>query len=306
MNESSLTLEQAIATTNVINPRHVEWHRIQRISYLIRQSLRYTYPGPVYDLNQRLMLLPPPAYGRQRLLDHRLHISIPTHTLTRQQDCFGNEEINLVIPHVEQTVDFEACILVERSAEDNPHTLPATWLTDSRLLAPSRLTQPDDALRAVATTLLATGKEHSALALEISSWTHHALTYAHGITGIHTTASQALALGHGVCQDYAHIMLTLCHLCALPARYVSGHMLGEGGTHAWVEVLVPTPDQPTDATILAFDPTNDKMADLNYISIAVGRDYYDVAPTSGTFRATYQGTLTTHKRVSLALLQYLS
>jgi transglutaminase-like putative cysteine protease len=306
MNSGSLTLEQAIATTNDINPHHVEWHRIGCINYLIRQSLRYTYPGPVYDLNQRLMLLPPPSYGTQRLLDHRLHISLPDHTLTCQQDSFGNQEINLVIPHIEQQVDFEACILVERCTQNTPHTVPATWLTDLRLLAPSRLTAPDDALRTIASTLLAAGKEHAALAHEISSWTHHALSYAHDITDIHTTASQALALGHGVCQDYAHIMLALCHLCHLPARYVSGHMLGEGGTHAWVEVLVPTPHQPTHATVLAFDPTNDKMADLNYITIAIGRDYYDVAPTSGTFRASYQGTLTAQKRVSLAHLQYLS
>jgi transglutaminase-like putative cysteine protease len=305
MNSGSLTLEQAIAITNEINPRHVEWQRIQHISYLIRQNLRYTYPGPVYDLNQRLMLLPPLSHAGQKMIDYRLHISAPTYALTRQLDCFGNEEINLVIPHVEQAVDFEACILVERSATHTSHLVPASCLSDPYLLTPSRLTQPDDTLRTIATTLLATGKTGPALAQEIASWTHHALSYAHDITNIHTTAAQALPLGQGVCQDYAHIMLALCHLCALPARYVSGHMLGEGGTHAWVEVLVPTPDQSTSATVLAFDPTNDKMADLNYITIAVGRDYYDVAPTSGTFRASYQGTLTTSKRVSLALLQYL-
>jgi transglutaminase-like putative cysteine protease len=55
---------------------------------------------------------------------------------------------------------------------------------------------------------------------------------------------------------------------------------------------------------MPFDPTNGRTAGLDYVTIAVGRDYYDVAPTSGTFRAAYCGQLTTQKRVSLTLLEY--
>ena len=69
------------------------------------------------------------------------------------------------------------------------------------------------------------------------------MAYTHGVTGVRTTAAEAFALRRGVCQDYAHIMLALCRLCDLPARYVSGHLLGEGGTHAWVDVLLPHPTQ---------------------------------------------------------------
>ena len=54
-----------------------------------------------------------------------------------------------------------------------------------------------------------------------------------------TTAAEALAGGRGVCQDAAHIMVALARLAQVPARYVSGHLLGQGGTHAWVEVVVP-------------------------------------------------------------------
>ena len=66
--------------------------------------------------------------------------------------------------------------------------------------------------------------------------------YRHGVTAVTTTAAEAWAAGIGVCQDYAHCMLALCRLCGLPARYVSGHVLGDGGTHAWVEVLVQHPE----------------------------------------------------------------
>ncbi len=64
------------------------------------------------------------------------------------------------------------------------------------------------------------------------------LTYEFGVTGVHTTAADAVAGGRGVCQDYADIMLALCRAAGLPARYVSGHLVGEGGSHAWVEVVV--------------------------------------------------------------------
>ena len=305
MSNGSLNLEKAIAALGLINPTNIEWQRIQRIGYLIHQRLRYEYPGPIYDLNQRLMLLPPEKHGTQHLVDYRLNISPSQHTLTRQQDDFGNQEIKLVIPYIEQAVDFEAWILIEHHTEEKTHYISADWLTDKRLLEPTRLTQPDNQLHCAAATLLASGKQGFALAEEINQWTHQALQYAHNVTDIHTTAAQALALGQGVCQDYAHIMLALCHLCSLPARYVSGHMLGEGGTHAWVEVLLPTPERHDVAMTIPFDPTNRKLVDFNYLSIAVGRDYYDIAPTSGTFRAAYRGQLTTRKRVGLTFLQYL-
>jgi transglutaminase-like putative cysteine protease len=99
-------------------------------------------------------------------------------------------------------------------------------------------------------------------------------------------------------------MLVLCRLCGLPARYVSGHLLGEGGTHAWVEVLLPDPADASQFVAHPFDPTNGCVPGLNYLTVAVGRDYSDVAPTSGTFRAPYGGTLSTHKRAGVTALEY--
>jgi len=297
-------LETLPSTIEPLNHDQVEWQRVRRTGYLIYQHLHYEYPGPIQDLNQRLMILPPEGYGSQHRVDYRLEVSTPTFELSCRDDEFGNEEIKLQIAQVEQAIDFEAWILVERSAENKPHYLSADWLTDARLLEPSALTQPDNRLRQIATTLLANGTQGLALAEQINEWTHQALRYAHDMTDIHTTATEAVDLGHGVCQDYAHLMIVLCRLCGLPARYVSGHMLGEGGTHAWVEVLLPVAERPELAMVIPFDPTNGRTVGLDYLTIAVGRDYYDVAPTSGTFRATYRGQLTTHKRVSLTLLEY--
>jgi transglutaminase-like putative cysteine protease len=93
-------------------------------------------------------------------------------------------------------------------------------------------------------------------------------------------------------------MIALCRAIGLPARYVSGHLLGEGGTHAWVEVIVADADA---ARAVALDPCNGCHVDANYLTVATGRDYNDVAPTSGTYLGAARGNLTTIKQVDVAL-----
>jgi transglutaminase-like putative cysteine protease len=97
-------------------------------------------------------------------------------------------------------------------------------------------------------------------------------------------------------------MLALCRAAGLPARYVSGHLIGEGGSHAWVEVVVNDPsDASTGRTVaIAFDPTHERRAERGYFTVAVGRDYADVAPTSGTFEGIGPGVLSAQKRLGPA------
>jgi transglutaminase-like putative cysteine protease len=175
----------------------------------------------------------------------------------------------------------------------------ASWYDDPRSLRPSWLTEPDDALRAAAETLL---REHDAdryaLAARINAYVFEHMRYVPDVTTVATTASQAFAQGTGVCQDYAHIMLVLSRLCGLAARYVSGHLIGEGGTHAWVEVIGdPTPDGTAPAW--GFDPTHRRTTTLNYVFVAAGRDFADVTPTSGCFVAPYIGRFTTSRSVEI-------
>jgi transglutaminase-like putative cysteine protease len=304
MTPRQIDLETALATTAHFDHHEVDWPRVQRSTYLICQRLCYEYPGPITQLKQRLMIIPPDQHGEQYRLDYRLDVSLPTATYSCQEDTFGNKEINLYIPHVEQSVDFTAWILVERCKEIHPMYLPAEHLTTSWMLTPSALTQPDEALRRIAQQFMAEGLQGLALARHINAWVYRHMRYAHEVTDIDTTAAEVLALGQGVCQDYAHLMITLCRLCNLPTRYVSGHMLGEGGTHAWVEVFFPDSAQSNRAIVVPFDPTHGRQASLSYLTIAVGRDYLDVAPTSGTFCASYRGQLSANKRVNLTSLEY--
>jgi transglutaminase-like putative cysteine protease len=307
MNQEPVDIETQIAALDLLDTQGIDWERVQRTAYLIHQHFRYDYPGPVRDLKQRLLIVPPDVYGDQKCIVHRLVVSADKAETNSEVDAYANRVINLYISSVERSVDFEAWIVVERFADHGPHLLPGVVLSDPRYFDPSALTQPDDDLRKVAAALGAGDQarlQPAVLAGRINEWVHRALSYEHGVTDIHTTASQTLSLGRGVCQDYAHVMLTLCRMCGLPARYVSGHLLGEGGTHAWVEALLPAPDRPGEAVALALDPTHGCETDLHYITVAVGRDYYDVAPTSGTYRAPYRGQLTASKRVGPISLEY--
>jgi transglutaminase-like putative cysteine protease len=309
------TIETQIGSLDSIDHRGVAWAKVRKTAYLIHQRLHYTYPGEIHDLRQRLMIVPPERYGGQRLVTYKLEVSVPAYEIERSRDAFGNRILNLFIEHVEREIEFTAWIVVERDAAGDPVIVPgpersvlpaqrAPAPRRSRFLEPTMLTMPDDALRAAATALQGEERDGLALAERINLWVHRAMSYAYGVTDVGTPAADALTVGTGVCQDYAHIMLVLCRLCGLPARYISGHLLGEGGTHAWVEVLLPDPSDITRLVAHPFDPTNGCIPGLKYITVAVGRDYGDVAPTSGTFRAPYVGSLSAHKRADITALEY--
>ena len=105
---------------------------------------------------------------------------------------------------------------------------------------------------------------------------HDRFVYTPGVTDIHTTAEQAMALGQGVCQDYAHILLSLCRMEQIPCRYVVGMLLGEGLSHAWVEIA-------DGERWYALDPTNRLLVDDQHIKISAGRDYTDCTINQGLF-----------------------
>src|SRR5947209_8255615 len=140
MNQGPAHLETMITMLNLLDHRTVDWKRVQRTTYLIHQHFRYEYPGPIYDLKQRLMIIPPDNHGDQRLVLHHLNVSESTFELSRQSDTFGNTVLNLSIPRVEKSIDFEAWIVVERRAVQCPHRIPPAWLSDPRFLEPYHFT----------------------------------------------------------------------------------------------------------------------------------------------------------------------
>ena len=139
----------------------------------------------------------------------------------------------------------------------------------------SGLTQPGPAIRAFHESLYASGSAYDR-AMAIRKAVHEAFSYQPGATSVHESGEGAFVRRQGVCQDYAHVMLSLLRMEGIPARYVTGMLVGEGASHAWVEALCGN-------WWYGFDPTNDLLADDSYIRVSCGRDSADCAIIRGTF-----------------------
>lgn len=112
--------------------------------------------------------------------------------------------------------------------------------------------------------------------LEIMHAVHKSIEYKRLVTDNTTTAAQVLKLGQGVCQDYAHLMIAACRSNGFYARYVNGLTIGEGETHAWVEVW-------QNGEWIGFDPTLDQQIEYGYLKFAHGRDVADCPTNRGRF-----------------------
>ena len=297
------TLGDLIATLGSIDNDEIDWPNIRQATVLIHQTFRYDYPSPITDLRQRLMVVPPDYHGHQRLATHKLRVSGSNLECERSYDSFGNVVLDLTLEEVDDHVEFVTWAVVETQIPADGSESLDDLGTDRRFAEPSRLTKPDDQLRAVADELRASGATGLDLADLICTRVHDHFVYEWGITNVETTAAEAWLAARGVCQDYAHCMTAICRLSGLPARYVSGHLLGDGGTHAWVEVMLQ--DASGIVRAVPFDPTHDRRVGPRYVTVAVGRDYADVPPTSGTFDGPAPGELSTFKRAAVVRVEYL-
>jgi transglutaminase-like putative cysteine protease len=115
---------------------------------------------------------------------------------------------------------------------------------------------------------------------------YSSLDFTPGFTTVNTPVESVLTSRKGVCQDFAHLMIACLRNLGLPARYVSGYietvpppgkekLVGSDASHAWVSVYFP------EIGWVEFDPTNNLLPSHNHITVAVGRDYFDVAPIKG-------------------------
>ena len=142
---------------------------------------------------------------------------------------------------------------------------------------PSTFAAADAAMRAFAQEASTEASGPWSIAQALSHAVHERLAYVKDVTDVSTTASQAFALGSGVCQDFAHVLIALLRSLGIPARYVNGLIVGEGATHAWVEMHDGTRWR-------GIDPTHDLPIDDTYIVLSHGRDFADCAIESGVFR----------------------
>jgi transglutaminase-like putative cysteine protease len=114
----------------------------------------------------------------------------------------------------------------------------------------------------------------------LSNTIREAIGYETGHTNVNTTAEQAIAACHGVCQDHAHVFIAAARALDIPARYVSGYLMmndriEQEATHAWAEAWVH------NLGWVGFDISNGISPDPRYVRVATGRDYRDAAPITG-------------------------
>ena len=176
----------------------MDWTRIRRIVYQLQQRFGYRYAAPICNLRQRLVVVPRPVHGNQRLLSHRLEVSQARLRKRTRADRFGNVVVGISIPKVEEAVDFDVSLVVERLTGQGPHLEAATSQALDVYLQPSALTRPDTALRGVAAKLACRGEKGADLASAVGGWVYRRMSYGFDRTAVHTTAGQALAAGHGV------------------------------------------------------------------------------------------------------------
>ena len=259
-------------------------------------STIYEYAQAASDVLQ-LLRVQPAGHDGQHIVHWRIDSEVDGH-LKRGEDAFGNithmfypdGPVQRLAIHVTGEVD----------TSDSHGVLSGTHerLPASVFLRQTDLTRPDEALMALARQIDA--DDALASCHRLTGLLFEQMAFDPDVTHAHSDAAHAFALKAGVCQDYAHIFLSVARQLGIPARYVSGHLVRHDGfitqpaAHAWAEALIP------DLGWVAFDPTNGLCATDAYLRVAVGLDYRDAAPVRGARRGggveTLAVTVTTQSR----------
>jgi len=272
------------------------------VIYDVRQTTTCAYASPVAHARHVLRLMPINRNG-QRV--HVAALQIVPEPLHRRegQDFFGNRLtwIEIEEPHRVLTVKLAARVSVEVTVESMPLTTPP-WeavreqafaasdvspLSPAHFLFPSRMVSLDPEIRDYTRESFPAGRAVLDAAIELMNRLKSDIAYEIGATTVTTMPPMSFALRRGVCQDFAHIMISGLRGIGLPAGYVSGYLRsaprtdatrlqGADAMHAWVLVWCGE-----EVGWIGLDPTNAMLASDEHVVLAIGRDYTDVAPVDG-------------------------
>jgi transglutaminase-like putative cysteine protease len=182
----------------------------------------------------------------------------------------------------------------ERAARNRDLTAmgPASYLY------PSQMAPSSSAIAAWAAQFFPTQQGALAAGCALMRAIYEEFTYDGTATTTRTLPDEAFQARHGVCQDFAHVMIVAARAHGIPAAYVSGYLrtippegqprlVGADATHAWANLWCGE-----ELGWVGFDPTNDTLARSDHIFTAMGRDYADVAPLDGVFHGGAGQTMT--------------
>jgi len=241
----------------------------------LRHRTEYRYETPVRYSIQELRLTPPNVAG-QRIEKWRINTPIKA---SNSYDAFGNTCSVFVqeAPYTSMMIEAEGEVLTQNSFEfiDEPNAVSPFYL-----LQQTPLTEPTDEMLSYFADQLAR-KNSIDEVLKLASLVQETIAYEPGQTNFATTGAQSFAMRSGVCQDHAHIMLSLCRASGIPARYVSGYFFAEESpnlaSHAWIDFCSDIEKRKW----VSIDVTHACLVDSRHIRLAIGRDYSSAAPVKG-------------------------
>ena len=282
--------------------------------YSIRHLTKFLYSAPVSESMMETRMHPR-SDANQRCLTFHLSVS-PRCRVFSYRDHLANNVHHFDIPGQHRQLVIVAESLVEvQSQPDLPSFLaPDAWSDLDAIVSagdyweflfPSEFCAPTPRLDQLAADLDVRRRDDPLMLLhELNERIFRYFDYVPRSTKVDSPIDHALETRKGVCQDFAHIMITLIRTkLRIPCRYVSGYLAHRttdaetdrsraSATHAWVEVLMP------HFGWVGFDPTNWLIAGERHIRTAIGRDYADVPPTHGMFRGRATSELTVAVRVT--------
>lgn len=244
----------------------------------IEHTTAFTYDQPISEAYTEMRLRPLDVDG-QHCIAFQL-TNEPHAPVLGYKDHFGNDvrHFDVIQPHQKLQVTAVSEVLTADSyAADLLDILP---VEEFNYLSPTAYAPHTEELIEFSQVHGMAGTPFDR-AIALMNAIYSRISYEKGATDVKTTADTALLLGRGVCQDFSHIMLSLCRIQKLPARYVSGYLYNNGYTtasHAWVDVFIP------ERGWISLDPTHNCEQTSQYVRVGVGRDYADVPPTRGVFK----------------------
>jgi transglutaminase-like putative cysteine protease len=262
----------------------------------VEHTTSFTYATHISEAYTELRVRPLSS-GGQHCTSFRLVTDPPGVRVRAYRDRLGNHVQHLEVLEDHDRISITAYSEVSTSPIFSDPARDSSPLQLYDYLAPTEYAPFSDALLELSATAQGKGSE-SERAVEVMRAVRSLLVYERGATDVMTRADAALALGRGVCQDFAHVMLAACRRAGIPSRYVSGYLYdpqqqSEVETHAWVDVL------DAKRGWVSIDPTHDREQTEEYVRVAVGRDYADVPPTRGVFRGTTEEQLEVAVRFSV-------
>lgn len=285
----------------------------------VRHRTHYAYAAAASQSYNQICLLPRDT-STQKCLQNSVDVSPEPSSIDYRQDQYGNSvasfnlssehhECDIVVTSLIETFDKIESVPPSSTAEKNRIAIAGLHHSDALMASDCLLASPEIPLDASVLQIVEELPIGTTPVLQYANMlTNHIFTtfkYESGFSSLVTPLTEIIKARKGVCQDFAHLAISVLRHQGVPTRYVSGYLetlpppgkvklQGADASHAWFAVY------DSNAGWLDFDPTNNKLPDSQYITTAWGRDYSDVVPIKGVVYGGGSHTLTVEVDVTRA------